>query len=62
MSKYFFSALMAVAIIGIFACTVAGGIALVMDVGIHPSIAIVGVVFSALVGAWASVALDSDLA
>lgn len=62
MAKYLFTALMGIALIGVGVFTIAGAMALVTDtdIGIHPPIALVGVVFSAMVGGWASVAVDSD--
>lgn len=60
MRKCLFTALMAVAIVGVFVCTLAGGMALYEDLGFHPSHALVGVVFFAILGAWASIAVECE--
>lgn len=58
--KFVYAGLMAACVVGVFVFTVAGGMALYEDLGFHPSIALVGVVFCALVGAWTSIALEEE--
>ena len=58
--KFVYAALLSIFLIGVFVFTVAGSLGLLGMGGIAPEIALLGVIFCALVGAWASIAIEGE--
>lgn len=60
MSKYLCAALMAVCLVLIATLTMAGLFWVVGEPGLHPAVALVGIIGAAIVGAMAGIGMDAD--